>query len=231
MDGLFALTGEPATLNDFDWRSPMGSVQTSIESLSTLLSISNAKTCLRVGTQARLFSWSHPLMDAELFARRFVADLPADFPQADVLGMVWRIKAKIDLPQFKVEAEIQGNSNIKGTPDTGECLDAMTWMDEKTHLTLGTEDAEALAGRAEIGSWFPQRYQTWLKALCEGRESTAKYPVVYGERGLSVLLPNLQNGEILQIHFVAAWARPDQDKPASWFAADTVADAILKVSS
>ncbi len=89
-------------------------------------------------------------------------------------------------------------------PDTGESLDAQSWDSNGHRVTVGTEDCEVLCRR------LPNLGFT-----------EARYPVIYNEDRLSILIPYVTEGSSFSLHFVIAWrSLPDPTECSTWFAVD-----------
>jgi hypothetical protein len=98
-------------------------------------------------------------------------------------------------------------------------LDAQTWEIGDVKLSLGTEDGEYLAARAHRGELVPPRLAPELDA------STVQYLA----DGLRVPFSSLQAGEIVQVHFILAWATDDDPyRVDTWFAVDQHPAEILR---
>jgi|SRR5690554_1647149 hypothetical protein len=96
------------------------------------------------------------------------------------------------------------NESLSGSPESGECLDCVSWESSNWALSLGTEDADALSQRLK----------------CFDIES-GEYPISYSGSGLELRLAGLDRGEALSFHFIVAYKRlPDSRECSTWFAVD-----------
>jgi hypothetical protein len=87
-------------------------------------------------------------------------------------------------------------------PETGERLDAQSWDSNGHRVTVGTEDCEVLCGRLPDLGFTEDRY-----------------PVIYNEDRLSILIPDVTKGSSFSLHFVIAWRfLPDPAEISTWFA-------------
>ncbi len=96
--------------------------------------------------------------------------------------------------------------------ESGEGLAARTWTDEQVIASIGTEDVEYLASRARREIWMPHRFSQLL--------SNHEEIIQLAQEGVSVLPPSLENGDLLQVHFVVASARQNTDGVSTWLAVD-----------
>ena len=96
------------------------------------------------------------------------------------------------------------------------------WNNGALVVQIGTEDNDSLIRRAERNEFFPARVAERLAPL---------YPSVVhcSYRGLSVRIPDLLVGELMQVQFIVAWARSKQpgDK-STWYAVDAPYRSILE---
>jgi hypothetical protein len=98
----------------------------------------------------------------------------------------------------------------KGTPETGECLDAQSWESEDTIVLSGTEDFETLEKRLpdtglNLTTWPP-----------------------FPDDGLHIVLPLLQANQKVSLHYiVASNALPEPKECSCWFAVDINHDEVL----
>lgn len=89
-------------------------------------------------------------------------------------------------------------------PDTGERLDAQSWDSNDHRVTVGTEDWVVLCGRLPDLGFTEDRY-----------------PVIYNEDRLSILIPDVAKGSSFSLHFVIAWrSLPDPDDISTWLAVE-----------
>lgn len=173
---------------------------------------------------AELYCWSQPSLRVELALLRFDPELP-DGMQIDRgwLG-VFRLQAsrRVALPRLSctLAGDVRG---FTGGGDSGELLDAQTWDDGQTSVSIGTEDADALCRRARHARRLPP---SWVEHLCpffEKPESARhlRYPVVYLQHGVAIDLPPLPAGDRCEVHLAAALRPKTTDDDAStWYAVD-----------
>ena len=151
-----------------------------------------------------------------------------EFPVDDSKGWIFRItKKNSNVEQLTINCELVSNDpDISSTPDSGEHLDAI-WIANKTHvLSIGTEDGEVLKYRASHDDLMPKRFETKL-----GYQSTnffTNYSFTnYLDRGFETSVPELQTGEEIYFHYLAATNRrkkskdyPTEDDISTNFAVD-----------
>lgn len=148
----------------------------------------------------------------ELFVGEIRPRLPAHMTISGCRAALWRVSPRASLSALRFHAEWQSPPpEAVGTPNSGEGLDAFTWRMASSALSLGTEDGEFLAARAERRAGGPARL----------RDELTYSTVKYADAGLIVPIAGLCPREVLEIHFVVAWAdRYSEECPSTWFAVD-----------
>lgn len=103
-----------------------------------------------------------------------------------------------------VLSSILKNDKIKGYPETGECLDCVTWESEEWALSIGTEDQDALERR--------------LPGLMDKQK---EYPVNYSTSGMELKISSVKTENPVSFHFIIAFKKlPDSRECSTWFAVD-----------
>ncbi|MEM9771779.1 MAG: hypothetical protein AAF889_09325 [Cyanobacteria bacterium P01_D01_bin.73] len=94
------------------------------------------------------------------------------------------------------------NSEIEGSPETGEYLDCLTWENDDWMLSIGTEDQEMLGYRLPNVE-FPE------------------YPIEYSTSKIKLHVAKTPSKTQISFHFVIAYkALPDPENCSTWFAVD-----------
>ncbi len=96
----------------------------------------------------------------------------------------------------------------------GESLQAFTWDDGKTEVSLGTLDDEGLSGDA--GTRLPVG---WRQPLVEA-EMRETYVGSIENRGIFIRPPRLRTGESCELYFAIAWSAFSENRSDTWFAVD-----------
>src|SRR5262245_22986817 len=126
------------------------------------------------------------------------------------VAALWRVVARRVSGPMEIHCRWR-SCPCEGDPRSGESLHALTWIRGGFAVTMGTEDAATLAGRARAGGLgLPQR----LQSLFVEPDS-----IRYVADGLIVVLPPLEAGEACEGHIVIAWG-PGTEDLATWMAAD-----------
>jgi len=126
------------------------------------------------------------------------------------IAALWRVVAGRGTGSIEIHCRWLSSPG-EGDPRSGESLHALTWIRAGIAVTMGTEDAETLAGRAAAGGLgLPQR----LQSLFVEPDS-----IRYVADGLITVLPPLEAGEACEGHFVIAWG-PETEDLATWMAVD-----------
>lgn len=180
-----------------------------------------------------LLNWTIDGVVAELLLCRPRFTLPEGMSVTDCWAGMWRLRATTaatgpdECPEFSCRWE-PGYQWTEGSPETGEGLDAQTWENVQTKVTVGTTDCEWLSGHAQQGI-LPHRWADMLG--WNYGETTGKIdPITYLKDGIQVILPELNMGEMCQVQFVVAWSLSTGDEQAdvsTWYAADQRPEDIL----
>jgi hypothetical protein len=206
------------TQHELTVATPLGVV----ESFATIDGIrligANATAIRELSAGGVAAAWELPQCRVEVILCRPV--MPVDVREPEVGGYwawLWRVQADQHIANLRFVGMLVPNSSaIDGGADSGENLDAQTWDDGITTLTLGTEDDRALARRASGDEWMPKRYlytkrydPAWGLLLIE-----------YFPFSLHVNIGAVDAGDQVQVQFVVAWARYDEESIATWDAAE-----------
>ncbi len=167
-------------------------------------------SCYSAGDDSCLFMWKLPVAKVEFLLFR-----PATPPNhqgrfSDTWAGIWRIKAlcPIDACYFSCRWQ-EGYSWTHGGPDSGEGLDAQTYDDGETVVTIGTEDSQYVGNRAENGDWMPIRL----------KPSDPHNFAVYLPDGLRICCSGLETDDRCQFQYIIAWAQKNDDV-GHWLAVD-----------
>lgn len=121
------------------------------------------------------------------------------------------IQAKSDTTESVVQLWVEVDSTLGG-PSPGEHLEALTWSNSTTEVSLGTQDNEYLSLRAVHSLGLPSRFA--------GLWSNSN-PVSYLETGLAFKVPSLATGEEAILCATVAWVSDlPRNADSSWFAVD-----------
>lgn len=186
--------------------------------LDTRRSVPAEQRLLPSGAEWR--RWCTDSVVAEVLIGPYFPVLPPEMDVAGCQAAVWRVQANRHVvePALSCQWHILP-AGAQGGPNAGESLDAQNWDIGKVTLSLGTEDGEYLAARAKQGLHVPGRLAPELHAGT----------VQYIDHGLRVPFSSLQPDEIVQVHFIVAWASHDQANRAdTWFAVDQLPSALLR---
>jgi len=93
---------------------------------------------------------------------------------------------------------------LRGGAESGQRLDAQSWVDGGTIVIVGTEDYEALDERLPHCGFVED-----------------DYPVRYFPNGFEIVVPRAPAGEVISLHFVVAEnPYPEPVEDSAWFAVD-----------
>lgn len=130
-------------------------------------------------------------------------------------GCVLRVWAKIDHVNLTFCCRWADEvSQLDGGGNSGEYLEAQTWDDGVTEISLGTSDEEGLfcrAGRELPSSWSQSPHAADMSGL---------YVHGIDNRGLRIAPPPLMKDESCELYFKVAWCKYSEENANSWFAVD-----------
>lgn len=196
--------------------TPFGAIVLSLVASSGEIA-PDTKPTLRSLPDGQLVSWSSPLLTAELLLVALQPELPEGMQVSASHAAVWRVQARAVIEGLTFEARWAPSAHPpNGGPSSGQALNAITWSDESTELSLGAPDAEGLLRYKSAGVGLPG---TWRTLLDVNDPSNVRIED-YLSDGLRLRLPGLQEFEIGHTHFAVAWADADKQEDAPWFAVD-----------
>ncbi len=102
----------------------------------------------------------------------------------------------------------------KGSPESGECLDAQSFNIADSRVMIGTEDGEAMASRLK---WF--------------HLTDKNYPIGYLANGFELAFDYIPPHAILDFHFIVAYNAEASDDDSEWFAVDIPHKSVLQLDS
>lgn len=213
--------------------TPLGTLTLDAEFDGVLLGDLKPSSCHHLQHGGYLLNWTLNDVTAELLLCRPQLRCLTAWPW--MIAGVWRLRAAMlktfisgERPEFSCCWE-PGYHWTEGGPNSGEGLDAQTWETDRAKVTIGTTDAEWLAGHAKRGV-LPPRWADLLDFNYGGIVpdiDTGKFdPVVYLENGFRIVLSPLESGEMCQVQFLVAWSS-DVDNVFTWFVVDQSPEEIL----
>ena len=195
--------------------TPLGTVRLKTEIQGSILTADQATIYTSV-KDARLFGWSSPAARAELM----LCKVPYELDVTECRAAIWRIRAERQtLTNYVLTCGIELAGEYDGGPNSGEYLDAQTWSDGITSLSIGTLDSDAIDSFRRKGEMIPDR---WAKS--ELRSITD-----YVSSGFVLKPPALQPGEIALFQFIVAWAPEPEGDFETWCAVYQSPAYILSV--
>lgn len=135
-------------------------------------------------------------------------------------ALLLRIGGAAATPASTIRITLEGDPR-RGGADSGQYLEAFTWTSDGWELSLGMQDHEALADRAERGVGLPPRLAQELRTTS---------PITYLPSGFEVRVPALAPRETLVLCFAVAWAVASPDHECEpWFAVDLGTPVIARL--
>ena len=196
-------------------KTPLGSMVFSIHANQVLLTPEESR-CFSFPDGGLLYQWRNHYFDLELLFCLNPVVVPTGYVLDRCWGVFLRANARESLELiFCGKRSETGGEGFAGGGDTGECLEAMTWDDGKTTVSLGTGDDEFLY--QQCGESLPERWRQMLPQ----NNGTSKFVRPISNRGIEIVPPRLAGGEYCELGFAVAWGGPyDRERPATWFAVD-----------
>lgn len=204
--------------------TPAGNIRTALTVGRTLVSADIPGEMLTLQSGARLARWSAEGTDTELLVTPLKPHLPPGMHVDGCVAALWRVQAVSSVPRISIECAwnpARPIAEFEGL-ETGQFLESAAWNIDPLVVQIGTEDNESLKARAERDEFFPRRVADRLDP---------SYPSVIrcSYRGLTVRIPDLAAGELMQIQFIVAWATPAEPTDTStWSAVDAPYRRILE---
>jgi hypothetical protein len=204
--------------------TPGGNIRTAWTVGRTVVSSGVHSETLALKSGARLARWAAKDAHLELLVTPFKPQLRPEMHVDGCVAALWRVQAISSVVQISVECTWNPPRPPAefGGLETGECLESAGWNIGPLVVQIGTEDNDSLLGRAERGEFFPPR-------VAERLAPFDRSVVSCSYRGLTVRIPDLAAGELMQIQFIVAWATPAEPTDSStWWAVDTPYQMILQ---
>lgn len=184
------------------------------------MSPSNFKTFTE--NNAIISSWHFKECEIEFFRADFIPSIPPHMKVDYCTAGIWRVKSLNSSLEFKFKTFIDLNLstllNKKGTLETGEGLVSCSYENNEMKLSIGTEDEDFLASRAQNQQWMPNRFKDLFL-----NESVIKS--IPG--GLEVNFPQLEVNETIQVQFIIAVSSKAFSNDSTWFAVEQDSNFIL----
>lgn len=197
----------------------------------------------RLPSGATVFGWSGPEFELELLLCPFESPKLHEASRPTTChGVLWRLAARAPLRQAALTVAYDRlPPGVDGGYDGGQGLDAITYRDERTLLTLGVPDDEDLCLRAgpDDEGGLPAAWAAYLDDVY-ARSPRLDWGVDHldGERGLRWVLPPLAAGAHCLLHAAVSWCDagpppgPDEEEDAgTWFAVLVGPDPILRAAA
>jgi hypothetical protein len=172
----------------------------------------------------QLFVSTTNLVSAALLLTPVHPELPKGKQVTASYAAVWRIQVERSLADYAFSCRWTPESRRRpGSPCSGQGLEAQIWSDGQTSLTLGTQNLWAMLAYRGSSRAVPPR---WMEAAWSSRPEEVSF-AKYLPDGFVVTPPELEAGEMGQIHFVIAWAPEPEGDTACWFAVDLSPSEVL----
>ncbi|GJF31768.1 hypothetical protein KNE206_44680 [Kitasatospora sp. NE20-6] len=176
-----------------------------------------------------LARWSRPAARVELLLTPYDPRLdPGHWgPLTACRAAVWRIDALAPLGRVQFSAGLPERlpEGADGGYDGGQALAAITVEDERTRLTVGGHDEEAICRAADTGE-VPRRWAALTDQV--HNHSFSAWGVDFGHNGMSWTLPPLETGDHCELPVVAAWAPSTDETANTWYAVMSSPTVLLR---
>jgi hypothetical protein len=214
-----------------EWQAPqiptaMGPICFNAHTNQHWLSTQVSGLAYRLSSTASAYTWQTERARFELVlaeSHHFHPSVPELAIKACWAGL-WRMKALTPIEQvgFSCLAQFADVPIICNGPESGESLEALSWTQGETRLTLGTQDGEALAQNKRIPP-------LWKESMFWPEINYHVTPVEYVDQGLILTFPGMIPGEQCEIQFVLAWSDLNtSEEQATWLAVDVDPDKLIR---
>jgi hypothetical protein len=146
------------------------------------------------------------------------AQIQPSLPKGMSVRACWIVL--LEIPFVTMGDTIQFSGRLLATkpvsdgPETGECLEAQTWIGEDCVVTLGTEDDECI--RSRLGESF----------------AVSPHSFAYSAEGLVVSFKCAKSCERATFHFTVAWNDfPESAECSCWFAAEQPHQIVIQAAA
>ncbi|WP_204400616.1 hypothetical protein [Alkaliphilus hydrothermalis] len=199
--------------------TPLGEILLDIEFINFNISDINYSTCCNINGKGYITGWYTDVFEAELLICRPKLNLPSHMKVDDCYSAMWRLKVKENSLKCKFCTRWVGNYRwTSGSANSGEGLDAQTWENEKTIITLGTQDGEKIMSRKQKEDKMPIKFDSDIDMYSF---------IQYENSGLSIEIDELIPNETCQVHFAVAWANKINNDISTWLAVDLNENDII----
>ncbi|MFD0274028.1 hypothetical protein ACFVHB_08940 [Kitasatospora sp. NPDC127111] len=173
--------------------------------------------------------WVHPAARVELLLTPHDPELdPEEWgPLTGCQAAVWRIDALAPLGrvQFSAGLPLPLPEDADAGWDGGQGLCAITVDDERTRLTVGGHDEEAICWAADKGE-APRRWAALIDEVHDHSFSSWGVDCV-GSHAISWTLPSLEAGDHCELPVMAAWAPVTDESANTWYAVTASPTVLL----
>ncbi|WP_371502515.1 hypothetical protein OG871_35735 [Kitasatospora sp. NBC_00374] len=169
--------------------------------------------------------WVRPAARVELLLTPYDPELDPETwgPLTGCHAAVWRIDALAPLDRVQFSAGLPEGADAGF--DGGQALAAITVEDEKTRLTVGGNDEEAICWAADAGE-VPRRWAALIDEV--HNRSVSTWGVDFGHNGMSWTLPPLEAGDHCELPVIAAWAPVADESANTWYAVMASPTVLLR---
>ena len=199
--------------------TPLGRVVMTVDDGVSIVGDREADDARLLPRGGRVLTYRARAFEADLLLGDISPRLPPHMHVERCVAGVWRIRTRELLPSLRFRCScIELPEDADFDSASGECLDALIWENSDWVMSIGTQDGECLSGRALRGDNMP-------RALADQLELAT---IEYSSNGLCVPMTNVPANEMVQVHFLVAWAvRSETENLSTWYAVDRKSGWIL----
>lgn len=170
--------------------------------------------------KSKLTKWENEHYEVELLINEPNTKMIEHMKVEKCIAVIWRFRFKSNPSKVLIQTKFSNDDVIYDSieVDSGEHLYAIGIENIDYKLHIGTQDEEVLVHRKEVKDYFP------IKLLNENHYYN---PFVDTNKGIAMLLENIVEGEICQVHFVVSWAKYKKWDVSTWLAVDKNAKELL----
>lgn len=171
----------------------------------------------RTDKEILLTTWDQLSYRMECLKMPFQPVLSSDMYVDECWALIWRVLVK---KKASINWKCSLAVPLEGSCETGENLVSCIFEDKDISLSIGTEDEEKIAYRAEKKLWMPGHLQGHI----------TEKNIVCLRNGLEIYFDQLLPGDGIQTHFLIAWSSTEKRAISTWTAVEQSYTVLLQQS-
>lgn len=209
----------PTTISPLKLKTPLGDVVFNCEIFNDSLLTSKPIKIEEFKSENKIASWVSNYYIIEFMLLNIIPKLPVGMKVDECFFGIWRLKSLIKKINCNFTCKFE--SNVEGSPESGEGLASEGFENDSYKVNIGTADEDYLQQRAASEDWLPLRF----------KDTISFDHIDYLHNGIKIILPELLPNENLQMHFVVSWTSKKNEEISTWYAVDQSPIKILEEAS